>query len=137
MHVVAHLPHGALHPFFGVKIPLMKTAAASVRLRPVEGYNPDAAGRACSCVDRNSKIHWAIGFLLLLPASRNFIPSRGFDLGAHIAHWRDQFASPALCRLFAVGFVLTSVFVVPFNYAGFRLSRPPYDLGQAASSLIS
>ncbi|WP_296624477.1 MFS transporter [Rhizorhabdus sp.] len=78
----------------------------------------------------------AIGFLLLLPASRNFTPSRGFDIGSHFAHWRDQFGSPALCRLFAVGFVLTSVFVVPFNYAGFRLSRPPYDLGQAASSLI-
>lgn len=78
----------------------------------------------------------AIGFLLLLPASRNFTPSRGFDMGSHVAHWRDQFRSPALCRLFAVGFVLTSVFVVPFNYAGFRLSRPPYDLGQAASSLI-
>ncbi|MGC6329587.1 MFS transporter [Rhizorhabdus sp. FW153] len=78
----------------------------------------------------------AIGFLLLLPASRNFAPSRGFDIGAHIGHWRDQFRSPALRRLFAVGFALTSVFVVPFNYAGFRLSHPPYDLGQAASSLI-
>lgn len=78
----------------------------------------------------------AIGFLLLLPPSRNFVPSRGFNIVAHFAHWRDQFRSPALRRLFAIGFVLTSVFVVPFNYAGFRLSRPPYDLGQAASSLI-
>lgn len=65
LHVVAHLLHGAFYPFPGGKIPLMKTAAAAVRLRPVEGYNPDAAGRACSCVDRNSKIQWVVGFLLL------------------------------------------------------------------------
>lgn len=78
----------------------------------------------------------ALGFLLLLPGSRNFRPSRGSGLSIHLAQWRDQFRSPALRRLFAIGFVLTSLFVVPFNYAGFRLSRPPYDLDQAAISLI-
>ena len=78
----------------------------------------------------------AVGFYLLLPISRHFQPSRAFAIAEHLGRWREQFRSSALRRLFAIGFALTSVFVVPFNYAGFRLTRPPYSLGQAEISLI-
>ena len=78
----------------------------------------------------------ATGFGLLLPSSRRFVPQRGLDLGHHLAAWRGLLRQTALLRLFGVGFVLTSVFVALFNYAGFRLSAPPYSLGQSAISLI-
>jgi len=78
----------------------------------------------------------AAGFALLLPASRRFIPHERFQLRGHPAIWLGHLRNPAMLRLFGVGFVLTSVFVTIFNYAGFRLSAAPYNLGQTAISMI-
>jgi MFS transporter, YNFM family, putative membrane transport protein len=78
----------------------------------------------------------AIGFALLLPPSRHFVARRQIDLRQHARAWGGLLARPQLLRLFATGFVLTSVFVALFNYAGFRLSAAPYRLSQTAISLI-
>lgn len=78
----------------------------------------------------------AVGFVLLLPASRNFAVVRGFDPGFHLRTWRTHLRDPQLMRLFTLAFLLMSVFVALFNYAGFRLAAAPYGLGQAATSMI-
>lgn len=78
----------------------------------------------------------ALGFALLLPASVRFAPKRGFDVRAHARLWTRHLRHRDLWRLFMIGFVLTSVSVTLFNYAGFRLSAAPFGLGQTAISLI-
>ena len=78
----------------------------------------------------------AIGFLLLLPPSRNFTPRRGFDPHFHLAAWGRHLASPALRLLFAVGFLAMGTFVALFNYIGFRLTAPPYEFSQGTLGMI-
>ncbi|EGJ64275.1 MFS transporter family protein [Acinetobacter baumannii 6013113] len=78
----------------------------------------------------------SIAFLKLLPASRNFVQKKGLNLGFHIQMWRAHLSNTKLLRLFAIGFLLTSVFVTLFNYATFRLSGAPYSLSQTQISLI-
>jgi YNFM family putative membrane transporter len=78
----------------------------------------------------------AIGFVLLLPASRNFTPRVGAGLGHHVAIWRRHLASPGLRLLFVSGFLIMGSFVTVYNYVGFLLTRPPFGLGQAAVGSI-
>lgn len=78
----------------------------------------------------------ALGFWRLLPSSRNFEPSPTRGLRPHLAAWRGHLANPRLRRLYALGFCLTSIFVTVFNYATFRLTQAPYDLGASEVSLI-
>lgn len=77
-----------------------------------------------------------IGFQRLLPKSSNFVARTGFDLPFHLNAWRSHLENPCLLRLYACGFILTSVFVSLFNYATFRLSGAPYYLSQTQISLI-
>lgn len=78
----------------------------------------------------------AMGFLWLLPRSRNFVPAPGFNITFHLAAWAKHLRNPQLLKLYALAFVLMSIFVVIFNYATFRLSGSPYELGQTQVSLI-
>ena len=78
----------------------------------------------------------AIGFLLLLPSSRNFTPRRGFDPHYHLAAWGRHLASPALRLLFMMGFLSMGTFVALYNYIGFRLTAPPYSLSQGTLGMI-
>lgn len=78
----------------------------------------------------------AVGFAMLLPPSRQFTVSRSFDPRQHVSLWATHLRQRDLPRLFGIGFVLTSVFVTVFNYAGFRLLAPPFSLGQTAISAI-
>ncbi len=73
----------------------------------------------------------ALGFAALLPPSRNFAPGPRLGLGAHGAALLRHFAHPGLPWLFASGALLMGAFVTLYNYAGFRLQAPPYDLDQA------
>ena len=83
----------------------------------------------------------ALGFIALLPPSRHFTPKKGFDLtyhaGAWASHFRDggarAFAKP---MLFAIAFCAMGSFVTIYNYAGFRLRAPPFDLGPTETGLI-
>lgn len=78
----------------------------------------------------------AFGFAMLLPASRQFTPRRGFIARLHVDAWRGHLADGGLRRLYAVGFLLTSAFVALFNYIGFRLAAPPYALAPAQIGLV-
>jgi YNFM family putative membrane transporter len=78
----------------------------------------------------------AVAFLMMLPRSRNFVPKPGLALGFHLRVWKGQLAHRGMLRLYAYGFLITSVFVTLFNYTVFRLSEAPYFLSQTTISLI-
>jgi YNFM family putative membrane transporter len=78
----------------------------------------------------------ATGFLILLPRSRNFVPRPGFDLAFHLRAWKGHLVNRDLLRLYACGFLLTSVFVTLFNYATFRFSGAPYFMSPKTISLV-
>ncbi|MDQ0563157.1 YNFM family putative membrane transporter [Rhizobium mesoamericanum] len=78
----------------------------------------------------------AIGFVLLLPASRNFAPSKVFDARFHLRAWVGHISNPALPLLFAISFLAMGSFVTVYNYIGFRLVQPPYNLNQTELGLI-
>lgn len=74
-------------------------------------------------------------FWRILPPSRFFQPRR-FSVGtlgaAFVSHLRDG----AMRMLFAEGFLLMGGFVVVYNYLGYRLLAPPFNLSQASVGLI-
>lgn len=78
----------------------------------------------------------AIAFARLLPPSRHFTPKPGLNLGDHLSTWGAHLRNRGLLRLYAIGFLSTSVFVALFNYATFLLSAPPHALSQTLVSLI-
>lgn len=78
----------------------------------------------------------ALGFLALLPASRNFRPEPSRGLAPHVAAWGRHLRDPGLLALFAIAFLAMGGFVSVYNYVGFRLMAPPYGLGQAAVGAI-
>jgi YNFM family putative membrane transporter len=78
----------------------------------------------------------ALGFYCLLPASRNFRPSRGTTLSEHARKWAGLLRNRRLLTLFVIGFLSTSVFVTLFNYVTFHLSAAPFGMGQGAISFI-
>lgn len=77
-----------------------------------------------------------VAFFILLPPSRHFKPTRGAGLGESITALRTLFAQPGLPALFAMGFVLMGGFVTVYNYIGYRLVAPPYNLSQTVIGLI-
>lgn len=78
----------------------------------------------------------AAGFFALLPPSRNFVRRRSLDAAYHLTAWQRHLRHSALPLLFAIGFLVMGGFVTIYNYAGFRLSEPPYDLTPGQMSLI-
>ena len=78
----------------------------------------------------------ALAFMLLLPASRNFRRSLGFDPRLHLDAWIRHLRNPGLRALFAVGGLLMGAFVTLFNAATYRLLAPPYRLNQAEVGTI-
>ena len=74
-------------------------------------------------------------FWKLLPPSRFFQPRRFSPaaLGsAFLSHLRDR----ALLMLYAEGFILMGAFIVIYNYLGYRLLAPPFNLSQTIVGLI-
>ncbi|EPR43654.1 major facilitator superfamily MFS_1 [Desulfovibrio sp. X2] len=78
----------------------------------------------------------ALGFIALLPASRNFTPRPGFNARHHLAAWGGHLRSRGLPLLFLIGCLVMGAFVTVYNYSTFRLLQPPYGLTQAHVSLI-
>jgi YNFM family putative membrane transporter len=78
----------------------------------------------------------AFGFVALLPPSRRFTPRPGFDPTYHIQAWAGHLRNPALLPLFAISFLGMGSFVCLYNYAGFRLVAPPFNLNQRQIGLI-
>ncbi|HSB95295.1 MAG TPA: MFS transporter, partial [Spongiibacteraceae bacterium] len=78
----------------------------------------------------------AFVFLMLLPPSRNFTTRKGLSARVHLAAWYEHLRTPYLPALFLVGFLALGGFMAVYNYVGFRLSAPPYDLNHAQIGLI-
>lgn len=78
----------------------------------------------------------AIGFIALLPPSRNFVRRAGFDPQFHLKAWLGHLGNPALPFISAIAFFAMGSFVTIYNYAGFRLVAPPYELNQTELGLI-
>jgi MFS transporter, YNFM family, putative membrane transport protein len=78
----------------------------------------------------------SIAFVVVLPASRNFVRQSGFHPRYHLRAWWSHLSDRGLPLLFAIGFLVMGAFVVVYNYAGFRLIAPPYGLDQSTIGLI-
>jgi YNFM family putative membrane transporter len=78
----------------------------------------------------------AIGFIALLPASRNFRRRPGLAPAYHLSAWYGHLRRSGLPLLFLIGCLVMGAFVTVYNYAGFRLAASPYDLNPTQISLI-
>lgn len=78
----------------------------------------------------------ALGFAVLLPASRNFRRRPGFQVGYHLRAWGGHLKHAGLPFVFLIGAFAMGCFVTVFNYVGFRLSDAPYSLSQSQIGLI-
>jgi YNFM family putative membrane transporter len=78
----------------------------------------------------------AIAFVVLLPASRNFVRRTDMSPALHYALWRKHLTSATLPAVFAIGALVMGVFVTIYNYAAFRLMAPPFDLSATQTGLI-
>lgn len=78
----------------------------------------------------------ALGFAVLLPASRNFVRRPGFQVGYHLRAWGGHLKHAGLPFVFLIGAFAMGCFVTVFNYVGFRLSGAPYGLSQSQIGLI-
>lgn len=86
----------------------------------------------------------AVGFIGLvcgvvfwkaLPASRHF-HAQALQGRALLARFAGMFRDPGLPWLFLEGFLLLGAFVTVYNYLGYRLLAPPYNLSQTKVGLI-
>jgi len=78
----------------------------------------------------------AAGLAFLLPPSRNFTRRTGFEPSFHLRAWFSHLKSRKLFALFSIGFLAMGAFVTVYNYSGFRLLAPPYNLSQTEAGLI-
>lgn len=77
----------------------------------------------------------ALAVALWLPASKRFVRSP-LGLRGMAAAWRAHLGDGGLRGLFAMGFVAMGSFVTVFNYVGFRLAAPPFDLRPAVVGAV-
>jgi len=68
-------------------------------------------------------------FSFFLPESRNFSKGK-LSLGSWFAGMVRGFKNKNLLYIYGMGFILLGAYVALFNYIGFPLSRPPYQLSQ-------
>lgn len=78
----------------------------------------------------------AIAFVMLLPTSVRFIKRTDLTLRHHLQMWKAQLLHNRLPSVFAIGFLVMGAFVTVYNYAGFRLIAPPFNLSSSACGLI-
>ena len=78
----------------------------------------------------------SLGFLALLPASQNFVAEKHFQMSFHLRAWVQHLKNRRLLTLYALGFLLCSIFVTTFNYMTFRLSGEPFALSPTQISLL-
>jgi len=77
----------------------------------------------------------ALAFWRLLPPSRHFV-AQPLRWNALKQRFGVIFHDRGLPWLFAEGFLLLGAFVTVYNYLGYRLLAPPYNLSQAIVGLI-
>ena len=74
-------------------------------------------------------------FWRLLPPSRHFV-RRPLHARALLGRFAGVFRDAGLPWMFAEGFLLLGAFVTVYNYIGYRLLAPPYNLSQTVVGLI-
>jgi MFS transporter, YNFM family, putative membrane transport protein len=74
-------------------------------------------------------------FARWLPPSRRFV-AHPLHLGRLLGRFAGLFRDAGLPWMFAEGFVLLGAFVTVYNYIGYRLMAPPYELSQSAVGFI-
>ncbi|MYV98069.1 MFS transporter [Streptomyces sp. SID3343] len=77
----------------------------------------------------------AVAFRVLLPPSRNFVPST-MTAGRLTGVLRSHLADPVLRRLYLLGMVFMAAFGTVYNYLGYRLLAQPFGLPQAVVGAI-
>ncbi len=77
----------------------------------------------------------AIVFWRLLPMSRHFHP-RAFKLLELSVSMARLSVRPAIAVLVVEGFLLLGGYMAVFNYIGFRLQAPPFNMSQSVSGLV-
>ncbi|QGF25295.1 MFS transporter [Raineyella fluvialis] len=77
----------------------------------------------------------AVLFAVLVPPARRFIPRRT-SLAEVTRRAAGHLRSPRMLAVFAQAFCLMGAFVTVYNYLGFRLERPPFDLSPTITSLL-
>ena len=77
----------------------------------------------------------AVVFWRSLPASRHFKPRQLHFGGLAGSMWR-LVRTPAVALLVAAGFFLLGSFMTLYNYLGFRLQAPPFNLSQSVAGLV-
>jgi predicted MFS family arabinose efflux permease len=75
----------------------------------------------------------AVGFMVLAPQPRGFVPSAGRGVAHRLA---ANLRSPRQLALFAQAFLLMGGFVAMYNFLGFRLTAAPFDLPDHLVSLV-
>ena len=104
--------------------------------RVVTGALTDyASWRVAMLVLGGSSLLAAIAFWRSLPDSRHFTP-RKFHPWRLVTGLGEQFAVRGLPWLFAMAFLLMGSFVTLYNYVGFRLMAPPYNLSQTVTGSL-
>jgi MFS transporter, YNFM family, putative membrane transport protein len=78
----------------------------------------------------------AIAFVMLLPPSRRFVKRTDLTLRHHLQLWKAQLQHRRLPYVFGIGFLAMGAFVTVYNYAGFRLIAPPFNLTSTECGLI-
>jgi YNFM family putative membrane transporter len=69
----------------------------------------------------------ALEFWRSLPASRHFRPSR-LSFADFLDGVRTHFSDAGMPWMYAIGFLMMGCFVSLYNYLGYRLAAPPFDL---------
>jgi MFS transporter, YNFM family, putative membrane transport protein len=77
----------------------------------------------------------AIAFTVLLPKSQHF-EKKKLALKPLFQSMMAHLKDPALIMLFGLGFLLMGSFVTLYNYVGFELVAPPYNLSQTLVGFI-
>ncbi len=110
------------------------TALGGMSGRVLTGVAADLGGwRAALAVIGGLGLASAVGFVALLPGSRNFVQRPGLNARYHLSAWGGHLSARGLPWLFAIGFLIMGSFVAVYNYAGFLLTGPAYGLSQAAA----
>jgi YNFM family putative membrane transporter len=104
--------------------------------RLVAGVVADIAGwRVALAVIGGLSLLCTVAFRLLLPPALAPAPAR-VRLGELHGPLRAQLSDPGLRCLFGIAFLLMGAFVTVYNYLGFRLLAPPFELPAALVGLV-
>src|ERR1700761_3562188 len=104
--------------------------------RLITGAVADAAGwRWALAAVAGLGLACALLVLVLLPASRNFVPTPARPRHL-VTMTRRALSDPGLLALYAIGACAMGAFVAVYNAIGFRLTAAPYQLSLAAAGLV-